>query len=52
MHPNRLVEEAIARGVLSELQGDERIRQEVRISPGSRLDLCLEAQAVTSRKSA
>ncbi|MBI4607816.1 MAG: DNA/RNA nuclease SfsA [Candidatus Rokubacteria bacterium] len=42
MHPNRLVEEAIARGVIEELQGYDRIRREVRINPRSRLDLCLE----------
>jgi len=42
MHPNRLVEEAIARGVIGELQGYDLIRREVRISPRSRLDLCLE----------
>jgi len=42
MHPNRLVEEAIARGVIGELQGYDRIRREVRINPQSRLDFCLE----------
>lgn len=42
MHPNRLVEAAIARGVLQELLGYHRIRREVRINPRSRLDLCLE----------
>lgn len=44
MHPNRLVEEAIARGVIQELQGYDRIRREVRISSRSRLDLCLERE--------
>jgi len=44
MHPNRLVEEAIARGVIQELQGYDRIRREVRINPRSRLDLCLERE--------
>jgi len=42
LHPNRLVEEAITRGVIRELQGYERIRREVWISSRSRLDLCLE----------
>lgn len=42
MHPNRLVEDAVRRGVIHELQGYDAIRREVRINPRSRLDLCLE----------
>ncbi len=42
LHPNRLVEDAITRGVIRELQGYDRIRREVRINLRSRLDLCLE----------
>ncbi len=44
MRPNRLVEEAIAGGVIGELQGYSRLRREVRINPRSRLDLCLERE--------
>lgn len=39
--PNRLVVEAIENGTLGELQGYREIRREVRVSPKSRLDLCL-----------
>ncbi len=42
MLPNRLVAEAIESGVISELQGYQRIRREVQVAPGTRLDLCLE----------
>ena len=42
MHPNRLVAEGIEGGVISELQGYEAIRREVKVSPQSRLDLRLE----------
>jgi sugar fermentation stimulation protein A len=37
-----LVAEAIESGVLTELQGYQQIRREVQVSPGTRLDLCLE----------
>ncbi len=40
--PNRLVAEAIESGVITELQGYQRIRREVQVGPGTRLDLCLE----------
>ncbi len=40
--PNHLVAEAIESGVLTELQGYQQIRREVQVSPGTRLDLCLE----------
>ncbi|MBI4588168.1 MAG: DNA/RNA nuclease SfsA [Candidatus Rokubacteria bacterium] len=43
--PNRLVVEAIEDGTLGELQGYSGIRREVRVSPRSRLDLCLKGQA-------
>ncbi len=42
--PNRLVVEAIENGTLTELQGYSEIRREVRVSPRSRLDLCLEGE--------
>ena len=42
MLPNRLVAEAIESGVISELQGYQRIRREVQVAAGTRLDLCLE----------
>jgi len=41
-YPNRLVVEAIQSGILTELQGYPRIRREVKVSAGTRLDLCLE----------
>jgi sugar fermentation stimulation protein A len=41
MHPNRLVADGIERGLISELQGYDTIRREVRVSARSRLDLCL-----------
>lgn len=42
LYPNRLVAEGIEAGVIRELQGYRRIRHEVRITPHTRLDLCLE----------
>ena len=42
MHPNRLVAESIADGMIAELRGYDRIRREVKVSAHSRLDLCLE----------
>jgi sugar fermentation stimulation protein A len=44
MHPNRLVAEAVAAGMIPELCGYETIRREVRVSAHSRLDLCLEGE--------
>lgn len=41
MHPNRLVAEAIEKGVIRELQGYDTIRREVVTRVGTRLDLCL-----------
>jgi sugar fermentation stimulation protein A len=44
MHPNRLVAEAVAAGMIPELCGYETVRREVKVSAHSRLDLCLEGQ--------
>jgi sugar fermentation stimulation protein A len=41
MHPNRLVEEAIAAGQIAELQGYEVVRREVRYDERCRIDLLL-----------
>jgi sugar fermentation stimulation protein A len=45
MHPNRLVAEAIAGGMIPELSGYDLMRREVKVSAHSRLDLCLEGNA-------
>jgi sugar fermentation stimulation protein A len=45
MHPNKLVAEAIAAGAIPELCGYPSIRQEVKVSTHSRLDLCLEGSS-------
>jgi sugar fermentation stimulation protein A len=45
MHPNRLVAEAIERGIIRELHGYETIRREVVTRAGTRLDLCLDTAA-------
>lgn len=42
MHPNRLVAEAVAAGMIPELCGYQSVRREVKVSAHSRLDLCLE----------
>ena len=42
MHPNRLVAEAVEKGVIRELQGYDTIRREVVTRVGTRLDLCLD----------
>ena len=42
MHPNRLVAEAVASGMIPELRGYQTVRREVKVSAHSRLDLCLE----------
>jgi sugar fermentation stimulation protein A len=43
-HPNRLVEEAIAAGVVPQLSGYESLRREVKYGVNSRIDVLLEAQ--------
>jgi sugar fermentation stimulation protein A len=42
MHPNRLVAEAVAAGMIPELRGYTTVHREVKVSARSRLDLCLE----------
>jgi len=42
LHPNRLVAEGIATGVVHELRGYNSIRREVCTRQGTRLDICLE----------
>jgi sugar fermentation stimulation protein A len=44
LHPNRLVAEAVAAGVIAELNGYPSILREVKVSAHSRLDLCLEGR--------
>ena len=42
LHPNKLVAEAIAAGVIGELKGYPALRREVCTRPGTRLDMCLD----------
>ena len=42
-HPNKLVEEAVAGGVITELNGYDSARREVRYGKNSRIDLLLES---------
>jgi sugar fermentation stimulation protein A len=42
LHPNKLVAEALANGVIKELTGYPALRREVVTRPGTRLDLCLD----------
>jgi sugar fermentation stimulation protein A len=44
-HPNRLVEEAILSGIISELQGYPALRREVKYGVNSRIDLLLEGES-------
>ena len=43
--PNRLVQEGIESGVIAELHGYGRIRREVTVRKGSRLDFCLDRRS-------
>ncbi|MBM4298880.1 MAG: DNA/RNA nuclease SfsA, partial [Deltaproteobacteria bacterium] len=45
MHPNKLVPEAVAAGVIQELSGYLTIRREVKVSAHTRLDVCLEGKS-------
>lgn len=45
-HPNKLVEEAILNGVISELQGYTEIRREVKYGQNSRVDLLLQGDGL------
>ena len=46
--PNRLVKQSIENGLVKELAGYERVRAEVKVSDGSRLDLVLEKEGDSS----
>ncbi|GAB4336633.1 MAG: DNA/RNA nuclease SfsA [Calditrichia bacterium] len=45
-HPNKLVEEAILNGVISELQGYTEIRREIKYGQNSRVDLLLQGDGL------
>ncbi len=45
LQPNKLVAEAVAAGVITELSGYPVIHREVKVSAHSRLDLCLEGES-------
>jgi sugar fermentation stimulation protein A len=45
LHPNRIVAEAVAGGIIPELRGYDVVRREVKVSAHSRLDLCLEGKS-------
>jgi len=45
-HPNRLVQEAITDGTISELEGYQNLRREMKYGEGSRIDIFLSGSTI------